>query len=84
MLLCRVMKTARSSYYAWVAGPEALGHEITVPAPAEFDRLGGRNRFGDAKPSSHSTFPRGSAFSPLGRRAERCCGQQPTPAARHQ
>lgn len=39
-LLCRVMKTARSTYYAWVAGTEArearrqadeaLAHEITV------------------------------------------------------
>ncbi len=40
VLLCRVMKTARSSYYAWVAGiearekrrraDEALAHEMTV------------------------------------------------------
>ncbi|WP_392749249.1 IS3 family transposase [Streptomyces sp. LN590] len=40
VLLCRVMKTARSTYYAWVAGAEArearrradeeLAHEITV------------------------------------------------------
>ena len=36
VLLCRVMKTARSTYYAWVAGAEAVSYtHLTLPTNRE-------------------------------------------------
>ncbi len=66
-LLCRVMRTARSTYYAWVAGrqargtrrraDEALAHEITVI------HIASRRNYG--VPACHRrTAPAGPAGQP--------------------